>query len=267
MKRAWIISVGNEILEGRVVNTNLAWLGRRLTFLGFLVERAVAVRDDCEEIALTFSEAVARADLVVSTGGLGPTFDDMTVPCAARGLGLGVRLSEEALRMVREKYESAGLEMTEHRRKMAILPEGAKPLYNPVGTAPGVLLEVRGTLVVMLPGVPSEMKAIFEREVEPVLRSVGTPVYVAERVLTCRGVPESSAAPLIEMVMKRHARVYIKSHPSGSELGEPVLRIHLSASGDSPGEAESNVLSALNSLEELLREAGGEIEVSESWST
>lgn len=267
MKKAWIISVGNEILDGRVVNTNLTWLGRRLTFLGFLVERGVAVRDDCEDIALTFSEAVTRADLVVSTGGLGPTFDDMTVLCAAKGLGLRVRLNEDALRMVREKYKSAGLELTEHRRKMAMLPEGARPLYNPVGTAPGVLLEVEGTIVVMLPGVPSEMKAIFEREVEPILRSRGPRVHVAERVLACRGVPESSAAPLIERVMKRHARVYIKSHPSGSELGKPVLRIYLTASGEDPEEAEFNVLSALRELEGLLREAGGKTEVSETWST
>ena len=259
---AVIISVGNELLIGKTINTNLTWLAKKLTVLGYKVRLGLEVRDECDDIAWAFRTALDMgARVVISTGGLGPTFDDMTLACLAKALERRLVLSEEALEMVRKKYASRGLELTEHRIKMAMLPEGAKPLPNPVGTAPGVLLDLDGTLVVALPGVPAEMKGIFEAHIEPILRERGPKIFLAERTVVCEGVPESSAAPIVDRAMKTSPRVYVKSHPSGGELTVPILGIHIQASADTPEEAEKAVEEALEVLIKGLQELGGRVEI------
>ncbi len=266
---AVIISVGNELLIGKTVNTNLTWLAKKLTLLGYKVRLGLEVRDECDDIAWAFRTALdLEASVVISTGGLGPTFDDMTLACLAKALGRQLVLNEEALEMVRKKYAERGLELTEHRVKMAMLPEGARPLPNPVGTAPGVLLDVDGKLVAALPGVPAEMKGIFEAHIEPILRGRGPKIFIAEGTVLCEGVPESSAAPVVDRAMKTSPRVYVKSHPSGGELTVPVLEIHVQASADNPEEAEKAVKEALKVLVEGLRELGGRVEIREpGWSS
>ncbi|RLG37307.1 MAG: competence damage-inducible protein A [Thermoproteota archaeon] len=256
-----LISVGNELLIGKTVNTNHSWLARRLTILGYEVKVGLTVRDVCEDIEWAFRTAVELGcGVVISTGGLGPTFDDMTVACMAKAFGLPLVKNEEALRMIEEKYSAKGLPLTEHRVKMAMLPEGGRPLPNRVGTAPGVLLEHGGVLAIALPGVPAEMKAIFEDHVEPILRERGPPVRIAEKFLRSTGVPESSAAPVIDRAMKVSPRVYVKSHPAGGELTEPVLKIHIQASADSVEEAREIVERAAEVLRAGLTELGARVE-------
>ena len=114
---AWIISVGNELLIGRVVNTNAAWLAAKLTYLGYAVRRIVVVPDEENEIVEAFRDAMERSDVVISTGGLGPTPDDITNLAFCKALGVEAEVNEEALRMVREKYESRGYPMTPEREK------------------------------------------------------------------------------------------------------------------------------------------------------
>ncbi len=259
---AWIISVGNELLIGSVVNSNMAWLGRRLTYLGFRVRGGLVVPDVVEDIAWAFRTAAERgARVVVSTGGLGPTFDDKTAEGLARAMGVPLRLNREALEMIREKYGEKGLPLTEHRVKMAMLPEGSTPIPNPVGTAPGVQARLLNSLVFLLPGVPSEMKAMFEGYVEPLLRKVGPKLYFVERRLTSRGLPESEAAPLIDEVLRRHPKVYVKSHPRGAELGVPILVLHITASGPSEEEARREVESAVKELARMLASKGAAVSV------
>src|SRR5512136_2428567 len=147
-----IICVGNELLIGKTLNTNASWMAKRSTSLGVMVKRITVVGDDVEEIGVVVAEALKRKpQFVVTTGGLGPTFDDKTLEGIAKALKKDVEINDEALKMVREKYEALAkegriekTELTPPRMKMARLPKGAKPLTNPVGTAPAVRVEIGG---------------------------------------------------------------------------------------------------------------------------
>ncbi|MEM0226442.1 MAG: nicotinamide mononucleotide deamidase-related protein [Thermofilaceae archaeon] len=256
--RAYLVSVGNELLIGKVVNTNMAWLGRRLTELGFRVEGGLIVPDELEAIAWAFATAVERgARVVVSTGGLGPTFDDMTAEGLARAMGVELELDEEALRMVREKYKG---ELTESRIKMARIPRGARPIPNPIGTAPGVEVEWRGALIFLLPGVPAEMEAMFTSYVEPRLKSFRELPFRSELHLRVRGVPESLAAPAIRRALELGPGIYVKSHPRGAEMGEPVLELHVTAYDRDPARAVELVEAAASLLEKELHALGARVE-------
>lgn len=236
---AWLVSIGNELLIGRVVNTNMAWLGRRLTHLGYRVGAGIVVPDEVEAIAWAFRTAVGRgARVVVSTGGLGPTFDDKTAEGLAAAMGVELILNEEALEMVEEKYSGA---LTESRVKMAKIPKGARPVPNPVGTAPGVEVEWRGTLIFLLPGVPAEMEAMFNRYVEPRLRSFAPRSYCVEALLRVSGISESLLAPLVEEAARLSSSAYVKSHPRGAETGQPIVELHITAYGSSAEEAKGEL--------------------------
>lgn len=255
MKRVEIIAVGNELLIGDVLDTNTNWLCRRLTMMGAFVRRAVLVRDDEEAIASEVRGAIARGtDLLFTSGGLGPTDDDRTVAAVAKALNLPLELNERALQMVeqryRELYEQGFVdspEITPPRRKMAVLPKGATPLFNPVGTAPGVWLETPETTIVCLPGVPAELKGIFETSLPPYLERVLGKGYYAERVFeaTCRD--ESVLAPLLKQVADKHPDVYLKS--KARVFGEEVrITILLSASGSDKETTERLLRSAIDDL-------------------
>ncbi|MEL9990780.1 MAG: nicotinamide mononucleotide deamidase-related protein [Thermoproteus sp.] len=241
MPSAWIISVGNELLIGRVVNTNAAWLAKKLTYLGYQVRRIVVVPDEEDEIVAVFKEALEKAELVVSTGGLGPTPDDITNLAAAKALGVEVELDETARRWVMEKYRQRGYQTTPERLKMAYLPKGARPLYNSVGVAPGIWVERNGRVLVLLPGVPKEMEAIFEEQVEPLLRERGPRLCFAEDSFYLSGVPEADLAPLIREALKLDSRIYVKSHPKGHEAGAPLEELHIYGSAETCDEAKSLV--------------------------
>ena len=255
---AWIISIGNELLIGKVVNTNFSWLAEQLTSMGYRVRREITVMDDIEEISWAFKTALSSgASLIISTGGLGPTYDDKTSEALAYALGRRWEVNEKALELVKRKYESAGMEITEHRIKMAKLPEGAFPLENPAGTAPGIMIREGDSLIVALPGVPKEMKAIFNNLIDEL--EARTEFAVAETEFYVSGIPESSIAPLIDEVVKKYPKVYVKSHPRGKELGVPLLLIHLSARAGNKDDALSMVKRAESMLLSLVKENGGKI--------
>ncbi len=238
---AWIISIGNELLIGRVVNTNAAWLAKKLTYLGYRVRRILVIPDDEEDIVNAFREALSKADLVVSTGGLGPTPDDITNFAVAKALGVDITLDETAKGWVLEKYRQRGYPATPERLKMAYIPSGAKPLYNSVGVAPGIWFERGGKIVVVLPGVPKEMEAIFEEQVEPLLRERGPGLCFAEDSFHLAGVPEADLSPLIKEALRIDERIYVKSHPKGHETGAPLEEIHIYGSASSCEEARGLV--------------------------
>ena len=257
---AWIISVGNEILIGRIVNTNAAWLGEKLTLMGFRVSRIITVPDNLDDIEEEVGRAIGRARVVITTGGLGPTYDDVTLEGVARATGRRLVMNPKAYDMVKAFYESRGMPMTQERLKMAMLPEGAEAVPNPVGAAPGSLLEVSGTVIVSLPGVPSEMKSMFEAYVAPRLRLIAPKIEVVECGVTIKGVPESSLAPAIKRAAKSHPNVYVKSHPRGHETRGPILEIKALASSPKREEAEREAMSALEEIVEEARRLGGEDE-------
>ncbi|MCW6169054.1 MAG: nicotinamide mononucleotide deamidase-related protein [Thermoplasmatales archaeon] len=244
--RASIITIGNEILKGKTVNTNFAYIGSALTNAGYDVWRGIIVRDIADEIGFALKIALDSSDLIVTSGGLGPTYDDMTLLSIANALSLSLVLNEEALEMIKDKYKNLNIPITDQRRKMAMLPEGSYPLPNPVGTAPGVFISYNNKAIVCLPGVPAEMKGILDLAMDK-LKSSGKS-YV-EKTVRLRGIMESAIAPLIEEEMKLWGnKVYIKSHPGSIEVSNPYLDIEVSSHLDSREEAEKDVDSVLNEI-------------------
>ena len=158
-----IINIGNELLIGKIVNSNASWLSNKITYLGYNVSRITVVSDNICEIANSVQEAQSRhPHVIIITGGLGPTFDDITLEGLAKALNVSTKLNQKALNMIKKKYVTLGLNMTEERIKMAKFPENTDALQNPVGTAPGCLIKSNDVLIIALPGVPQEMKEIFE---------------------------------------------------------------------------------------------------------
>src|SRR5712691_8907784 len=207
MKRsptAEIISVGNELLIGHTLDTNSHWIAKRLTKFGWTLQRITVLRDSLTAIKDGVTSALRRRpDLLVTLGGLGPTHDDMTLKGIALALNKRLVLDVEALAMVRARYNTleASTGLTQFRKKMATLPEGAAPLPNPVGTAPGVTLKVGMTRLVSLPGVPSEMKAIFTGSIIPMLEDSNgeAPKEVSIGLV---GIIESALAPALDRTRK-----------------------------------------------------------------
>ena len=261
-----IVCVGNELLIGKTLNTNANWLARRATSLGMMVNRITVVGDDVDEIAKVIREALKRKPrFIITTGGLGPTFDDKTLEGIAKALNLKLEVNEKALKMVREKYEAyvkAGriekVELTPARVKMAKLPESAEPLPNPVGTAPGIMLNVEKTFLVALPGVPSEMEAIFDESVGPLLKKEAGKVAFFETSIYADNIMESTLAPLIDQTMHDSPYVYIKSHPKGEEK-KPHLEIHFSTTAKDSKTAKDRLGKAIIQLSELVRKNNGKI--------
>ncbi|MEM3703043.1 MAG: nicotinamide mononucleotide deamidase-related protein [Candidatus Bathyarchaeia archaeon] len=263
-----VICVGNELLIGKTLNTNAQWLARRATSLGVMVRRITVVGDEVEEIASAIREAMQRKPrFIITTGGLGPTFDDKTLEGISEALNRKLILNDKALKMVKEKYEAYAKsgriddsEMTQYRVKMAMLPEEAEPLPNPVGTAPGVLLKVDNTLLVALPGVPAEMEAIFEESVAALLRKEAGEIMFFEASIYTDGIVESTLAPLIDITMRDNPYVYIKSHPKAEEK-KPHIEVHLSTTAKDSETAKNRLGKAIIQLSELIKGKGGKVKV------
>lgn len=240
---AEILVIGNEILIGDIQDTNTSWLCRLINSRGGHVARGTMLRDEVNEIAAEVRRAVERgADVIFTSGGLGPTADDLTLAAVAQGLELPLELHPEALRMVREQYDNfhalgimAQGGLNPGREKMAWLPKGGVPLYNPGGTAPGVLVQKGRTSIISLPGVPSELKGIIEASLQEFMQQTfgdGGSHCKALRVL-CND--ESMLEPVLGQVVPRHPRVYIKS--LASTVGTtPELDITLTVTGGEAGE-------------------------------
>lgn len=261
-----IIAIGNELLIGDVLDTNTQWLCRHITGLGGRVTRSTMIPDDRDIIAGALRDAIGRgAQVIFTTGGLGPTADDMTLSAVAQALGRPMEEIPQALEMVQATYTrlaKAGLvaddAMTEERRKMAILPAGAEPLFNPVGAAPGVVLREREATIICLPGVPAELKGIFEESLQPLLRELYGEGYYAERVLQVDCGDESVLAPLVNAVAARHKNVYVKSRAKAYGPGVR-LKITLSARGEGRPAVTALLDHALEDLQRELERVGIEI--------
>jgi nicotinamide-nucleotide amidase len=209
---AEIVAVGTEILLGGLVDTNTAWLSRRLAASGVEVYRHTTVGDNRGRLVVALSEAAARADLVVCTGGLGPTSDDLTHEALGQAAGREMVEYPQARRHMAEMFERfTGRRPPPSAYKQAVFPEGSELVANPSGTAMGALLELGGTLFATLPGVPLEMKRMFEETLEPLIgkRSEGVIVSgllrfagiseeeMSEQVRDLLDSPDPTVAPLV----------------------------------------------------------------------
>lgn len=260
---AEILATGDELVRGLTRDTNGAFIASRLASGGLRVTRLTVLPDDLGAVAAEVRAAAERgADLVVTTGGLGPTTDDRTLEALARATDRPLRTSEEAETMIGRRYRElaeAGAvddgELTPQRRKMARLPSGARPLPNRVGTAPGMALEADGRLLVALPGVPSELQAMWEGPVTDLLRErFGVGGY-AERTFHAAHNDESVLAPLVAEVADRHPGVYVKTRASSFEDGGAV-RITLVAGGATDPDADDALARTEDDLRRTLEGAG-----------
>ena len=192
-----IITIGDEILIGQIVDTNSAWMGTILNETGIKVHQITSVSDNREHILTALKEASERADIILITGGLGPTRDDITKHTLCEYFNVSLHLDEKVLEDVTALFKRFGRGVTDINRKQAEIPENCTPLHNKNGTAPGMWFEEKGKIYVSMPGVPFEMKALMKDEVLPRLKKKFTlPVIIHKNVLT-QGIGESMLAEKI----------------------------------------------------------------------
>ena len=258
-----IIIIGNEVLLGMVQDTNSNYLCRVMRGMGGRVRHISVVRDEIDEIARDIRASVDRqADLVFTCGGLGPTDDDLTMAAVARAARLSLELNSEARELIERRYrelaqagyvESAA--MTESRLKMARLAETSRVIENPVGAAPASAIEVEGSRIVSLPGVPAELKAIVEGPLQGLLAELFRRSSYREREMTVECNDESMLAPALRRVVEAHPDVYVKSR--ASHFGPDVkFRILISASAATSEEADRMIERAATDLVCALNDAG-----------
>jgi len=260
MKRVEIIAVGKEILRGQTLDTNSSWLAKRITALGGMIGRIVIPDDDVAAIAQEIKTALQNnAQIIITTGGLGPTFDDKTLAgiaeATARPLSLHPRALETVTRRYKELWEQGFVEspeITPVREKMAYLPQGTEALDNPVGTAPAVSVTIPQGKIFALPGVPREMQAIFEQTIFPSLKEIlGAEFYQEETVNTGMG-DESVIAGMIDQVMKQVPGTYLKS--KATSFGKGVeLEVVITAAGADKQGIEKKVKEAKSLLLALIK--------------
>ena len=229
---AEILSIGTEVVIGSIADTNAAWLSQRLTELGFTVTRHSAVGDSRDQMLRALRSAQEHADVVLITGGLGPTLDDMTRDVL--GEFAGAELVEEPLAVdhIRSIFQRLGRPMSETNLRQALIPEGAELVANPRGTAPGFALTVDGTEFIAMPGVPLEMKMMFDEHVAGRLRR-RNPVCIAARHLRAFGYGESTFGEKLGDLLKRGANPEV-----GTQVDNAIIGIRVLARADSPEEAE-----------------------------
>ncbi len=194
---AEIVAVGTEILLGEITDTNSVYLARQLRDIGVNIFYMTTVGDNLDRISAAITAALARAEIVITTGGLGPTVDDMTRQAVADAAGLPLEFHQSLYDSIAERFRGFGVAMTENNRQQAYLPQCATLIENPVGTAPAFVVESERGVIISLPGVPREMKYLMTESVLPYLRSKYPLGIILARTLRTAGIGESSLDDLI----------------------------------------------------------------------
>lgn len=195
---AELLTIGDEILYGQIVDTNSQWMGVELSNMGIRVLRKTSVGDIESEILQALKEAEERADIILITGGLGPTNDDLTKPCLAKYFNCDIVMNEEALTEVTEFFKSRGRELTELNRMQAALPSACEKITNPIGTAPGMWFNKGNKVFMSMPGVPHEMKKMMIEQVMPRLKKQYDLPVIHHKVIRTIGIGESFLADKIK---------------------------------------------------------------------
>ena len=195
--RALIITIGDELLIGQTIDTNSAWMGSELSKLGFDIHRKISIHDNRNDILEALEEAGGKAELVLVTGGLGPTSDDITKQTICEFFNNKLVLNTEVLKMIEERLNRRGIPMNENNRKQALVPDSCKVLFNAMGTAPGMLFEKDKTIFVFMPGVPYEMKYIMTEHLIPLLKNRFSSQAIIHRNIMTYGVSEARLAELL----------------------------------------------------------------------
>jgi nicotinamide-nucleotide amidase len=248
MPTAEIITIGTEILLGEIIDTNATYIARALRDVGVDLFRKTTVGDNAGRIAQVISDAMERSDIIITTGGLGPTIDDATREGVALATGVKTQYFPELWEQIQDRFQRFGRVPTENNKRQAYIPEGAIPVENPVGTAPAFIVETGKHAICALPGVPHEMEHLFENAVVPYLREkFGLKGVIKTRLLHTAGAGESQIDDLIQDLEKMHnPTVGLSAH-----AGQVDVRI--TAKADSSHEADT----LIGEVEKVLRQRLG----------
>ena len=231
--RAELLSVGTEILMGQIVNTNASYIARRLAELGIDVYIQTTVGDNHNRLAECMRESLSRADFVITTGGLGPTGDDLTKETAADVMGMKLEYDEASLHTLKQRFSAMHKDMTPNNLKQAMFPKESIILSNPMGTAPGCIMEKDGKAIILLPGPPREMKPMMDNHVVPYLeKRSGSMLY--SRIVRIFGQGESSVEYALKELMEAQSNPTIAPY---AKTGEVTLRVTARCTSTDEGKA------------------------------
>jgi nicotinamide-nucleotide amidase len=260
---AEIITIGDEILYGQVVDTNSAWMGTELAKIGIRVKQITSISDSADHIVQALDDARTRADIILMTGGLGPTKDDLTKNVLTDYFHTTLKLHEPSLADVTGIFVSRGREVTELNRQQAFLPEACTPLRNVLGTAPGMWFEQEGKVYVSMPGVPFEMKRMMADIVLPQLKTYFKPPEIIHKVVQTVGIPESMLADSLEeweTSLPEHLKLAYLPHLGG-------VRLRLTGTGGEAAKLEQELQAEVGKLQYIIPEyiyAYGEVKLEEA---
>jgi nicotinamide-nucleotide amidase len=250
---AEIISIGDELLIGQVINTNASWIAERLNSIGIRVKQISAVSDSKEHIIKSIDEATERADMIIMTGGLGPTKDDITKTTLCEYFHTSMVFNEDAYNNIVKIFTKRGFEITELNRKQAEIPANCKPISNSTGTAPGMMFKKEGKIFISMPGVPFEMKEMMTTYILPELQNLVKDLVIVHKTILTQGVGESFLSEKIsDWENKLPENIKLAYLPSPG-----IVRLRLSAYGplsNVQGE-KIKITNKLNEkIEELIKE-------------
>lgn len=236
--RAEVIAVGSELLLGQITNTNAKFISGRLAEIGIDVYYHTVVGDNPERLSKTIELAQQRADILIFSGGLGPTKDDLTKQTIAKQLGKELVSDDKAMQTIQQYFTNVGRVMTENNKQQALVLEGATVLTNRHGMAPGIAIGKEGKQYILLPGPPSELEPMFEREAIPYLLKVyGKKDIIVSKVLKLQGIGESELEVRIQSILEK------QSNPTVAPLASPgMVKLRITAKAKSEEEAEKLIL-------------------------
>lgn len=216
--RTEIVAVGTELLLGQIVDTNSRWIGQRLAGIGVDVSFEQVVGDNVERIGACLRLALSRSEVVLVTGGLGPTQDDVTRQAIAEVAGVALERRPELETMLRERFALAGREMPESNLVQADVPEGARTIPQRRGTAPGLVVDVGDRRIYAVPGVPAEMREMMQETILPELAALADPATIVSRIVRCVGIAESRVAELVDDLYRGSTNPSVAFLAGGGEV-------------------------------------------------
>ncbi len=251
-----LFSIGTELVLGQIQDTNAHWIAQQILQIGGELRRVTMLRDNAEEMYEALDSAIKReTSLILTTGGLGPTPDDMTVGVVASLIGTKPVVSGETIAEFRKRREMAENDpLSEALTKMATVPETATVLQNPTGWAPCISIKHQNTTLMMMPGPPREMKAIFETYIQPLIAERYRAEITTARVYV--SMFEAEVSPLMQKVMERHSDVYLKAYVSLREADTNMMPVDLVSTSTDKADAETQLQLATVYFRALVVETG-----------